>query len=324
MGCGLGNSDMMVFPVMVPVSSGLRSINFFLVKQEDSFTLIDAGLNTEECWEALQDTLKQHGYTIHDITEILLTHHHSDHVGIVDRVIAKHDIPVYAHPNAIPRLKREVNFLQMRVEFFKHLYEEMGCGEMGEKQVAYLNNAIIQNKNNKIHADIQKISDHKLENFDVIETFGHAPDQVAFFSRNQKWLFGGDLLIGHISSNALVEPDFQGNRMRTLIQHKASLIKCLSLNAELVFSGHGLPIENPNHLIKKRVDGIEGKTGIFKNYIQTGISTANEIAQVHYKQKYEQQFSLVMSEIIGHLDYMEEKNEIERDLVRGVWHYYVK
>ena len=98
-------------------------------------------MNTDECWEALQNTLKQHSYSLCDITGILLTHHHSDHVGLVNRVVAKHDIPVYAHPNAIPRLKRDPEFLQMRVEFYKGLYEEMGCGEMGEKQVTYLQNA---------------------------------------------------------------------------------------------------------------------------------------------------------------------------------------
>ena len=34
----------------------------------------------------------------------------------------------------------------------------MGCGEMGEKQVAYLRNALIQNKDNKIHGNIQAIT----------------------------------------------------------------------------------------------------------------------------------------------------------------------
>lgn len=318
------NHNVKVFPVIVPVPNGLKSINFFLIQQENSLTLIDAGLNTDECWEALQNTLKENGYTFRDITEILLTHHHNDHIGIVNRVTAKHDIPVYAHSNAIPRLKREQNFLQMRVEFFKQLYEEMGCGEMGEKQVAYLNNAIIQNKNNKIHCEVKEISDHQIVNFDVIETFGHAPDQVAFFSREQNWIFGGDLLIGHISSNALVEPDFQGKRMQTLIQHKSSLTRCLLLNTELIFSGHGITIENPNQLIQKRVDGMDIKAELFKNYIQNGISTANEIAQTHYKQKYEKQFSLVMSEVIGHLDYLESQMKIRKELDRGVWHYFMK
>lgn len=317
------NSSMKVFPVIVPVSGGLRSINFYLVQQENSLTLIDAGLNTEACWDALQNTLKEKGYTIRDISEILLTHHHIDHVGLVNRVVAEHDIPVYAHPNSLPRLKRDPGFLEMRIEFFNELYKQMDCGNMGEKQIDNLRNALIQNKDNKIHGTILTIQENQLLNFDIMEAFGHAPDQIVFFNRELKWLFAGDLLIGHISSNALVEPDFQGNRMKTLIQHKQSLFNCLSLHAELVFSGHGTTIEQANDLIQKRVDGMDMKAELFKSYIQAGHSTAKAIAQTHYKQKYEMQFSLVMSEVIGHLDFLEEQKKVKKEFDKGVWHYFI-
>lgn len=323
MGCSLAKNSMKVYPVIVPVSSGLRSINFYLVKQENSLTLIDAGLNTDACWDALQYTLKENGYNLHDITEILLTHHHIDHIGLVNQVVTKRDIPVYTHPNSLPRLKRDYEFLQMRIDFFHDLYQQMGCGPMGDRQVTYLRNALIQNKDNKIHGDIREIKEKQLFHFDIIEAFGHAPDQIVFFNRELKMLFGGDLLIGHISSNALVEPDFQGKRMKTLIQHKHSLLNCLSLQADLVYSGHGTTIENPNDLIEKRVHGMDTKADLFKGYIQDGHSTANEIAQTHYKQKYEKQFSLVMSEVIGHLDYLEEQNKVKKEFNRGVWHYFV-
>ena len=52
-------NNMEVYPVMVPTSNKLASINFFLVKQDNSLTLIDAGLNNDECWNALQMTLKE-------------------------------------------------------------------------------------------------------------------------------------------------------------------------------------------------------------------------------------------------------------------------
>lgn len=317
------SNSLAVFPVIVPVSNGLKSVNFFLAKQESSLTLIDAGMNTDECWEALQNTLKQNSYSLRDITGILLTHHHSDHVGLVNRVVAKHVIPVYAHSNALPRLKRDPEFLQMRVEFYKNLYEEMGCGEMGDKQVTYLQNALIQNKNNQIYCEIQEITDNQLLNLEIIETPGHAPDQVAYYHKEQKWLFGGDLLIDHISSNALVEPDFFGKRIKTLKQHKHSLKATLALNAELVFSGHGIVIENSDQLIQKRLKGMDEKADMFKNYIKSGISTASEMAQARYKERYEKQFSLVMSEIIGHLDHLEDQGEIKKEFDKGIWHYFV-
>ena len=51
--------DVEVIPILVPTSNELKSINFFLVKQDSALSLIDAGLNNEECWNSLQKTLNK-------------------------------------------------------------------------------------------------------------------------------------------------------------------------------------------------------------------------------------------------------------------------
>ena len=130
--------------------------------------------------------------------------------------------------------------MKMRVEFFRKLYQEMGCGEIGDKQVVDLRNPIILSENKKIDCEIQEITNNQLFGFDILEIPGHAPDQVAFYDKECKWLFAGDLLIENIPSNAFVEPDYDGIRTKSLLQQKQSLEKCLSLDVELVFSGHGM------------------------------------------------------------------------------------
>ncbi|KAB2330484.1 MBL fold metallo-hydrolase [Cytobacillus depressus] len=310
-----------VFPIMVTNHSALKSINFFLFKKEDSLTLIDAGFDTEECWEALQNTLGKNNLTLKDLTQIILTHHHIDHVGLVNRIISEHPIPVYAHSASIPRLKRDDDFLNMRVEFFSNLYNEMDCGEAGVRQVDYLKQALQKNRSNKIECDLKEITDNRWMNFDVIHIPGHAPDQIALYARDCGWLFAGDLLLEHISSNALVEPDQFGHRMFTLNDHIHSLKRCLALQSKLVFPGHGNLIEEPHQLINKRLEGIERKSNKIASLIESGISTGNDLAQTYYKDIYKQQFSLVMSEIIGQLDYLEGKGRIKKELVNGVWGY---
>ncbi|PWA11943.1 MBL fold metallo-hydrolase [Pueribacillus theae] len=312
-----------VFPVIAPVEFSLKTVNFYLVKDDHSLTLIDAGYNDEDCWQALQKTLKENDCKLSDLTQIILTHHHIDHVGLINRITEIHPIPVYCHPLSIPRLKREPRFMEMRVDFYTKLYEEMGCGEAGKKQIHYLQKALTKNKSQAIECDLSEITAEKFMGFEVIETPGHAPDQLAFYDRKQKWLFSGDLLIEHISSNALVEPDPFGIRMNTLTDHYNSMEKFLSFEIDTIFPGHGTLIKNHHELITKRLNGIERKAEKFLALIKNGFTTGSEIAHEYYKETYEKQFSLVMSEVVGHLDYLETNGKVEKKKTNGIWHYTV-
>ncbi|WHY80506.1 MBL fold metallo-hydrolase [Siminovitchia fortis] len=310
-----------VFPIIVPVKSSLKSINFYLLKTNQSLMLIDAGLNNDDCWNALNDTLNKNKFGINDITHMILTHHHIDHAGLVNRVVSANPVPVFAHPLSFPRLKRDPEFIQMRIEFFEELYNEMGCGESGRKQVEHLRRAAEENESQKIECDLKELTPGQFENLKVIEVPGHTPDQIALFLPNKKWLFSGDLLISHISSNALVEPDENGKRIRSLPAHVDSLKKCLSIPMNTVFSGHGILIENPHELIEKRIAGIERKAEKFLRLIEDGYETASDVAQAYYKDTYAKQFSLVMSKVIGHLDYLEERGRIRGEFKEGVLEY---
>jgi len=310
-----------VFPIVVPVVRSLRTVNFYLVKDAQSLVLIDAGLNNDDCWRELNKTLAEHDFSLGDLTHILLTHHHIDHVGLVNRIVSIRPVPVYCHPLSVPRLKREKDFLDMRIAFFAKLYEEMGCGEMGRKRVKELKKAKTANASQKIDCDLIPFSDQRFMHFDVVEFPGHAPDQVGFYDQHRALLFAGDLLIEHISSNALVEPDEFGRKMDTLVKHVDSLKKCKALDLSLVYPGHGNPIKKPEALIEKRLAGIERKSVAFLSLIQSGKTTASEIAKAYYRETYTKQFSLVMSEVIGHLDYLEAQGKINKEFVKGIWHY---
>lgn len=316
------NNNCEVIPIIVEHESSLKSVNFYLFQKGKSLVLIDAGYNTDQCWNALVETLQRRGLAVHDLTAILLTHHHIDHIGLVNRIIRLNPVPVYAHPLSIPRLKRDETFLNMRIAFFSELYKEMGCGEQGEKQASYLRESMEKNRYNKINSEITSIEENIMLDFEVIHVPGHAPDQVAFYDKDCKWLFAGDLLIEHISSNALVEPDESGRRMMTLKDHYQSIKKGSELHADLVFSGHGKIIDDPERVFWMRLQGIERKGQRFLDLIAGGVPIAADIAQTYYKDTYLKQFSLVMSEVIGHLDYLEYQGKIQKTLIDGIWHYF--
>lgn len=311
-----------VTPIIIPTKNSLQSVNFYIVQGENGITLIDAGYNNAKSFSALEQTLHQQEKTIADIDQILLTHHHIDHVGLVDQIVQQTKVPVYAHEKAIPRLKRDEIFLTQRAEFYGNLYEEMGCGKESEPFVQRMEQRAKEMGHEAITATITPLS-FEIFGFDVIETPGHAVDHVIFYDEKRRWLFAGDLLLSHTSTNALVEPDENMNRLPTLVQYRNSLQQCAELNAEVTFSGHQELIHNHTDLINTKLKRIDDKAAKFRNLISQGNTTAKDIAQSFYKKKFEAEFPLVMSEVIGHLDYLEENGKISSFLQAGVRHYKV-
>ncbi|WP_078409847.1 MBL fold metallo-hydrolase [Priestia abyssalis] len=313
-----------VYPIKVPAKHGLKTFNFYLREDNGSLSLIDAGVNTAECWDVFMNTMAETGFALHDLDRIILTHNHEDHIGLVNRILSVKEVPVYAHTEAIHRLKRDKDFFALRVEFFRKLYQEMGCGAAGEKQVEKLKAAVKKNEKDKIKSEIISLAESDtIVGLQVIETPGHSPDHLVFLDAERRQLFGGDHLIGHISSNAIVEPDQEGKRILTLVEYIRSLEKCIGLDLETIFSGHGSFIHNHRQLIHHRLEKIQQKSERLLELIDSGMSTAAQLAQVYYRDKYETQFSLVMSEIIGQLDWLETKKKIGKEQKDGVWHYYV-
>ena len=317
-----------VYPVIVPTRRSLKSFNFYLLEKGRSLILVDGGMATNESWQALRTTLAANGFAIDDLSGIIITHHHHDHVGVVNNILEQKDVPIYAHPESVYRLKRDRPFLAQRIDFFNQLYTEMGCGEEGKRQVARLKQAFRENEKYGIKGDILPIRNEQtlealdFEELKAFETPGHSPDHLVFYDTQRKWLFSGDHLIRHISSNAIVEPDREGKRIRTLIQYIHSLKQCLALDVEKVFPGHGDQIVHFTELVTQRLERIEVKSTKFLQLIANGIRTADQLARTYYKREYKHQFALVMSEVIGHLDYLEAKARVHKVKKDGVWNYY--
>ncbi|OLT45907.1 Zn-dependent hydrolase [Saccharomonospora sp. CUA-673] len=75
-------------------------VNWFLVEDDDGVTVVDAGLPTS--WDRLRGAMAEVGRPLRDITALLLTHGHFDHLGIAERLRSELDVPVLVHDNDVP------------------------------------------------------------------------------------------------------------------------------------------------------------------------------------------------------------------------------
>ena len=72
----------------------LKRVNCYYIK--DSLpTLIDAGVNTEESFRTVESEVRKVGGTIEGLRRIILTHAHSDHIGLAPSIAQLSGADVY-------------------------------------------------------------------------------------------------------------------------------------------------------------------------------------------------------------------------------------
>lgn len=79
-----------------------RYINFFLVEEAGRVVVVDSGMPGN--WGLLLAGLGRIGRTLGDVEAVLLTHAHSDHVGLAERLRREAPAPVRIHTDDLPYL----------------------------------------------------------------------------------------------------------------------------------------------------------------------------------------------------------------------------
>ena len=141
-----------------------------------------------------------------------------------------------------------------------------------------------------------------------------------FWDEERRILLGGDHLIKHISSNPLIsrplggksgEPG--GGRPRALVMYMASMRETREMPAEVILPGHGDPFDGHVELIDERFAMHERRARKIRGLVEEQPLSAHEIAQALWGNVAVTQAYLTLSEVLGHVDLL-----LERDAVREI------
>lgn len=320
-------SDQEVIPIIIPTESMLKTFNCFLFKRDEGYTLVDACIDHERVWTFFKERLTELKIQINEIKQIVITHNHADHIGLIRRIRAINpSVKVYSHPRSFLRLTRDDSFMRMRIRFFEDFYRAHGAGPAANETMKRMKKSLAKNKHLAIEEPIYPLVEGDfIGDFEIIEVPGHAIDHIALYNLKTKELISSDLALEHSSSNALVEPDKKGKLMPTLVMYEASLKRCLELEIETVYPGHGRVVdEQARELFENRLSSIERKGRRIKAHLKDSEKTAAEIAEIQYKDRFEGLFQLVMSEVIGHLERLVQREEVVRIEKQGIIYYKIK
>jgi len=314
-----GTKDL--YKLTVPTPFAVGDVNLYLIKG-DILTLIDAGVKTKEAWHHFTKQLAELHIEPHDIKQVILTHHHPDHVGLLD--FLGENTEIVGHPFNQPWISKDPVFLSKHDEFFSDLFMETGIDLAFRNYVTTLRQPLRYSCTRSLTAEIRVGSSLRgLPEWEVIETPGHAQSHLAFYRKCDGLLIGGDLLLATISSNPLIEPPQlgQSERPKPQLQYNESLRKLLTLDISRVITGHGDDIIDVHHLVTTRLERQKERAYSVLDTLRNEPMTAFVICKKLFPTVYQKQLGLTMSETIGQLDFLLELGEIKVDTSSKPFYY---
>jgi glyoxylase-like metal-dependent hydrolase (beta-lactamase superfamily II) len=303
-------------------------VNAYLVRGDTGHLLVDAGWNTDEAFTSLQKQMAEIGADIEDISQIVITHIHPDHHGLVGR---------------LKRLSRAtLAFHESEKEFIKPRY--VNTQKMLEQTAQWLRiNGVppdkLQNTEDTILRPEQFFTPTKPDitlhdgetittgifTFQVLWTPGHSPGHICLYEPDKKILIAGDHILPTITTSVGKHPQSLENPLGMYLDSLNDLRK---LDIELVLPGH----ENPFTELKPRIDELlqyhENKMleilAIIRGEAKTAYQIATEITlenDTGWQDMSLPQNRMIISKTLARLELMRINGQISKTSRDGVIYY---
>jgi glyoxylase-like metal-dependent hydrolase (beta-lactamase superfamily II) len=307
--------DAGIHRLRIPTPFAVGRVNCYLLEDEP-LTLVDTGPNSGKALDELERQLSALGHSLEDLELVVLTHQHIDHLGLVEIIAARSGAEVAAIDVVVPFVENFGDDIELDDRFAADLMLRHG---IPEDVVIALRSVSRSFRAWGAKAEVSRpLHDGELLRFrdralEVQHRPGHSPSDTVFWDAEREILLCADHLIAHISSNPLISRPLDGSaeRPRALMTYIESLRRTRELPAKILLPGHGDPITDHRTLIDDRFDHHERRAEKIFGLISERPRTSYEIAQELWGNVAVTQAFLTLSEVLGHVDLLEEEGRVQ-------------
>lgn len=300
-----------IYPIEIPTPFAVGDVFSYLIKDEKN-VLVDTGQYTDDAYECVRHHLRGQGLTIKDIDEIWLTHGHPDHYGQAARLADRAGAMVFGHSLERSNFGGSDDADLFEAFFQKHDIPKDDIEKMVD-QLDWLKQFQLPIEPEWIEEG-EVLGSGKFS-FEAVHTPGHAPGHLSYKSdRAGGIIFGGDLLLEHISTNALINFDAETDqRNKSLLQYRKSL-KWIREQGGLVLPGHGEIIENAASVADHHLGEHKKRYQKIQQLLQKEPMTLLDLSHCIFADAIKKgALFLVLSEVLGYLDWGIDEGVIEVD-----------
>ena len=216
----------------------LSKTNCFLIKNHNKYVLVDTGYEFE--WALFSKRLREAGVDLSEISHLILTHHHDDHCGLLNKIVERNpDIRIIMSNLAEGPLKNGQNYhtpgsghVNRRIHFILSLKQKV------DKKWTHTFPPYLIRKNDILITKETTLKEIEIDlNGKIIATPGHSLDGISILFDD------GDCIMGDAAANFL---QFAGTKyciisIDNLDEYYENWRKIIAGNAQQIFPAHGKP-----------------------------------------------------------------------------------
>jgi glyoxylase-like metal-dependent hydrolase (beta-lactamase superfamily II) len=317
-----------VFRFEVPTPFPVGNVNSYLI-EGSPLTLIDTGPKTSKSLAAIQQELQNISYDLSEVEQILLTHGHIDHVGLVAQIAGERarshedSTDVWIHQKDAEVLIDYERYMKIYMESIAKLIALSGIPKNESLMIAQEGRAELFRSIGESVPTVHSFTDGKSFKTGIGEVFavwvpGHSPGSTCFVCDEQQVIFSGDHVLGDISSNPSIS--FDNSERIGMMTYFESLDRILSKKGYTMFPGHREPIFD----IKNRIDALRAE---YDKKLQTAVDaltqkpqTVYEISRIIYGNYQANSLVLAIAESHDLLRILEKRNQAKLMIQNGIVH----
>jgi glyoxylase-like metal-dependent hydrolase (beta-lactamase superfamily II) len=312
---------MNIHKIVVPTPFYVGPVNVYLIDQEP-LTLVDAGPNTPQAWDALRNGLRAVGRDVSEIRRIVISHAHADHYGLARRVQEASGARAFIHEWDARGLLGDADYACHRDLLARAGVPSAMIGEFQK------DDAEIEDVRGET-LDVATLKDEDEITFQraalrVIHTPGHTPGSLCLLRESSRRLLAADTLLKHITPNPTLHSDIVDSERRfpALAEQMCSAARIRELAPTLIHTGHGDDIvdchEHFHGVVRHMQKRQQTVMSVVAERGAAGV-TAWELAQGLFPNVQKIHRYLAVSESQAHLDFafaegkltMEKKGAVE-------------
>jgi glyoxylase-like metal-dependent hydrolase (beta-lactamase superfamily II) len=302
-----------IWRIELPTPWAVGSVNVYLIV-DDPLTLIDTGPLFDPARAVLEASLESIGYGLEQLRRVIVTHQHLDHGGMAHLLAERSGAELCALDALVDWFATYPASIESEDEFAERVLRRHGASDQALAALAEFNRdarghgAPATITMPVFHGDVLEFGTRRLQ---VLHRPGHSPSDTVFHDAERRTLFGGDHLLAHVRSSALLAPPLDGAevhvRPRAFVRYLESLATTEAMDLELILPGHGDPITDHGALIESRLSRYRVTAERLASLLGPEPRTASQLAVAMRPHEGENVSFSALCDVLGHLDLLLEQ-----------------